>query len=125
MGDRFGGSFHDGHSDPTGPALIGLGKGQALYRLPSDRPWSTFAMTAAPAMSLLPRKNILTIAAVIDIALNTGDGPVSPKEVAARHHLPMVKFPGQRKGRVASIIVCTGPDAPARGGPQIPPSRPE
>jgi Rrf2 family protein len=39
-------------------------------------------------MSLLPRKNILTIAAVIDIALNAGDGPVSGKEVAARHHLP-------------------------------------
>ena len=39
-------------------------------------------------MSLLPRKNILTIAAVIDIALNAGDGVVSGKEVAARHHLP-------------------------------------
>jgi Rrf2 family protein len=39
-------------------------------------------------MSLLPRKNILAIAAVIDIALNAGDGPVSGKEVAARHHLP-------------------------------------
>ena len=39
-------------------------------------------------MRLLPRKNILAIAAVIDIALNAGDGPVSGKEVAARHHLP-------------------------------------
>src|SRR6516164_6118523 len=39
-------------------------------------------------MSLLPRKNILAIAAVIDIALNAGDGPVSGKKVAPRHHLP-------------------------------------
>src|SRR5215468_7161152 len=39
-------------------------------------------------MSLLPRKNILTVAAVIDIALNAGDGVVSGKEVAARHNLP-------------------------------------
>ena len=39
-------------------------------------------------MSLLPHKNILTVAAVIDIALNVGDGVVSGKEVATRHHLP-------------------------------------
>ena len=39
-------------------------------------------------MSLLPRRNILAVAAVIDIALNAGDRPVSGKEVAARHHLP-------------------------------------
>ena len=38
-------------------------------------------------MLLLPRKNILTVAAVIDIALNAGDRPVSGKDVAARHHL--------------------------------------
>jgi len=43
---------------------------------------------AGVVKSLLPRKNILAIAAVIDIALNAGDGPVSGKEVAARHHLP-------------------------------------
>ena len=38
-------------------------------------------------MSLLPRRNILAVAAVIDIALNADDRPVSGKEVAARHHL--------------------------------------
>ena len=39
-------------------------------------------------MALLPRRHVLAIAAVIDIALNAGDGPVSPKELAARLHLP-------------------------------------
>jgi len=38
-------------------------------------------------MSLLPRRNILAVAAVIDIALNAGDRPVSGEAVAARHHL--------------------------------------
>ena len=38
-------------------------------------------------MSLLPRRNILAVAAVTDIALNAGDRPVSGKDVAARHHL--------------------------------------
>ena len=38
-------------------------------------------------MSVLPRRNILAVAAVIDIALNAGDRPVSGKDVAARHHL--------------------------------------
>jgi len=38
-------------------------------------------------MSLLPRRNILAVAAVIDISLNAGDRPVSGKDVAARHHL--------------------------------------
>jgi Rrf2 family protein len=38
-------------------------------------------------MSLLPRRNILAVTAVIDIALNAGDRPVSGKDVAARHHL--------------------------------------
>ena len=38
-------------------------------------------------MSLLPRRNILAVAAVTDIALNAGDGAVSGKDVAARHHL--------------------------------------
>lgn len=39
-------------------------------------------------MSLLPRKNLLAIAAVIDVALNAGDRPVSAKVLAARHGLP-------------------------------------
>jgi Rrf2 family protein len=39
-------------------------------------------------MSLVPRKNILAIAAVIDIALNARNGPVAAKAMAARHGLP-------------------------------------
>src|SRR5262245_40693720 len=39
-------------------------------------------------MPLLPRKGILAIAAVIDIALNAHDRPVAAKELATRHRLP-------------------------------------
>jgi Rrf2 family protein len=39
-------------------------------------------------MSFLPRKGILAIAAVVDIALHDGDHPVSAKTLAARHGLP-------------------------------------
>ena len=39
-------------------------------------------------MSLLPRKALLAIAAVVDVALNGRDRPVSAKELAARHGLP-------------------------------------
>src|SRR6516162_10827449 len=39
-------------------------------------------------MSLLPHKNVLAIAAVIDIALNARNGPVAAKAMAARHGLP-------------------------------------
>jgi Rrf2 family protein len=39
-------------------------------------------------MSLLPRKNLLAIAAVIDVALNARERPVSAKDLAARHGLP-------------------------------------
>ena len=42
---------------------------------------------AGVVMSILPRRNILAVAAVIDISLNAGDRPVSGKDVAARHHL--------------------------------------
>ena len=38
-------------------------------------------------MSLLPRKNILAIAAVIDIALNARDRPVAGKTMATRQGL--------------------------------------
>ena len=48
MGGRSGGSFHDGHSHPTGPALIGLGKVRLCTALLADRPRFAFAMTAAP-----------------------------------------------------------------------------
>jgi Rrf2 family protein len=39
-------------------------------------------------MPFLPRKGILAIAAVVDIALNDGDRPVSAKTLAVRHGLP-------------------------------------
>jgi Rrf2 family transcriptional regulator, iron-sulfur cluster assembly transcription factor len=39
-------------------------------------------------MSLLPRKGLLAIAAVVDVALQTGGRPVSAKALATRHGLP-------------------------------------
>src|SRR5215469_1873556 len=39
-------------------------------------------------MPLLQRKGVLAIAAVIDVALNARNRPVSAKAVAARHKLP-------------------------------------
>jgi Rrf2 family iron-sulfur cluster assembly transcriptional regulator len=39
-------------------------------------------------MALLPRKGLLAIAAVIDVALHGKGGPVSAKTLAARHELP-------------------------------------
>jgi Rrf2 family protein len=39
-------------------------------------------------MPILPRKGILAIAAVVDIALHDEDRPVSAKTLAVRHDLP-------------------------------------
>jgi len=39
-------------------------------------------------MSFLPRKGLLAIAAVVDVALHGRDRPVSARNLAARHHLP-------------------------------------
>jgi Rrf2 family transcriptional regulator, iron-sulfur cluster assembly transcription factor len=39
-------------------------------------------------MLLLPRKGILAIAAVLDIAMNSRGKPVAAKSLANRHHLP-------------------------------------
>ena len=39
-------------------------------------------------MSLLPRKGLLAIAAVVDVALNARGRPVSARKLAARHNLP-------------------------------------
>lgn len=39
-------------------------------------------------MSLLPRKGLLAIAAVVDVALNARGRPVSSRKLAARHNLP-------------------------------------
>src|SRR3954452_7270 len=41
-----------------------------------------------PLMSLLPRKGLLAVAAVVDVALNARDRPVSARQLAARHNLP-------------------------------------
>ena len=54
-------------------------------------------------MSLLPRKNILAITAVIDIAINARDHPVAAKAMAARQglaprHLELVLQALVRKG---------------------------
>lgn len=39
-------------------------------------------------MSLLPHKGLLAIAAVIDVALNARERPLSARKLAARHNLP-------------------------------------
>ena len=39
-------------------------------------------------MSLLPRKGLLAIVAVINVALNARERPVSARKLAARHNLP-------------------------------------
>jgi Rrf2 family transcriptional regulator, iron-sulfur cluster assembly transcription factor len=39
-------------------------------------------------MSLLPRKGLLAIAAVVDVALQAGGRPISAKALATRHGLP-------------------------------------
>src|SRR4029079_4814444 len=45
-------------------------------------------MDACPEMTLLTRKGLLAIAAVIDVALHGTGRPVSAKTLAARHSLP-------------------------------------
>jgi Rrf2 family protein len=39
-------------------------------------------------MSLLPHKGLLAIAAVVDVAVNARERPVSARRLAARHDLP-------------------------------------
>ena len=39
-------------------------------------------------MSILPHKGLLAIAAVVDVALNARERPVSARKLAARHNLP-------------------------------------
>jgi Rrf2 family transcriptional regulator, iron-sulfur cluster assembly transcription factor len=39
-------------------------------------------------MPLLPRKGLLAIVAVVDVALHSGERPVSARKLAARHNLP-------------------------------------
>jgi Rrf2 family transcriptional regulator, iron-sulfur cluster assembly transcription factor len=45
-------------------------------------------VTVEPRMSLLPRKGLLAIAAVIDVALHARGHPVAAKALASRHRLP-------------------------------------
>src|SRR5262245_39911042 len=45
-------------------------------------------MESIGAMALLPRKALLAIAAVVDVALHGRERPVSAKALAARHGLP-------------------------------------
>ncbi len=48
-----------------------------------------YSLTAIGAiMPLVPRKGILAIAAVVDVALHSRGRPVSAKALAARHRLP-------------------------------------
>jgi len=39
-------------------------------------------------MKLLPRRSVLAVAAVVDVALHSRSEPVSAKALAARHQLP-------------------------------------
>src|SRR5688572_14286161 len=52
-----------------------------------DRPTGLNQHRRAP-MPLLPRKGILAIAAVVDIAINANGRPVAAKLLASRHRLP-------------------------------------
>jgi len=45
-------------------------------------------MLAGAGMPILPRKAILAIAAVVDVAMHEGEQPVSAKALATRHGLP-------------------------------------
>jgi Rrf2 family protein len=50
--------------------------------------WIITLKAGCQFMALLPRKGILAIAAVIDVALHSRGRPVSAKALAARHSLP-------------------------------------
>src|SRR5918992_5689452 len=52
------------------------------------RPAAFDQRTASPVILLLPRKGILAIAAVLDIAINARGRPVAAKSLANRHRLP-------------------------------------
>jgi Rrf2 family protein len=46
------------------------------------------ATVTGPKMPLVPRKGLLAIAAVIDVAIHANSRPVSAKALASRHQLP-------------------------------------
>jgi Rrf2 family iron-sulfur cluster assembly transcriptional regulator len=68
-------------------------------------------------MNLLPRRGILAIAAVVDVALHAGPMPVASKPLAARHHLPPRHLELLLQGLVQANILrgVRGP----RGGYQL------
>jgi len=69
----------DALSEPHSPAVVKLGG--VSRSIQASRNLRCF-------MQLLPRKRILAIAAVIDIALQGRSGPVAAKALASRHRLP-------------------------------------
>ena len=68
-------------------------------------------------MPILPRKGILAIAAVVDIALHDGEHPVSAKTLAVRHGLPPRHLETLLQGLVQANILkgVRGP----RGGYEL------
>src|SRR5438128_706888 len=52
------------------------------------RPSSTVVTAGVHLAPLLPRKGILAIAAVLDIALHADGQPMAAKKLATRHRLP-------------------------------------
>ena len=68
------------------PARVAVDKLAATGR--NILPLVSVYRSGLPAMSLLPRKGLLAIAAVIDVALNARERPVSARKLAARHNLP-------------------------------------
>jgi Rrf2 family transcriptional regulator, iron-sulfur cluster assembly transcription factor len=72
-------------------------------------------------MNLLPRRGVLAIAAVVDVALHSHSAPVAAKALAARHKLPARHLERLLPGLVQAKIlkgVC-GP----RGGYELPRER--
>lgn len=56
-------------------------------------------------MSLLPRRSLLAVAAVVDVALNGRAGPVSSKALAERHELGPRQFESLLQALVRSGIL--------------------
>jgi Rrf2 family iron-sulfur cluster assembly transcriptional regulator len=68
-------------------------------------------------MNLLPRRAVLAIAAVVDVALHAGPSPVASKPLAARNHLPPRHLELMLQGLVQANILkgVRGP----RGGYEL------
>jgi DNA-binding IscR family transcriptional regulator len=69
-------------------------------------------------MQLLPRKGVLAIAAVIDIALNARGRPVAAKALAHRHRLPPRHLEPVPSGPGAAWCILKGVRVP-RGGYEL------